>query len=144
MILVTLVGQGLSLIPLVKLLGPPPEESAFQDLPLARLVATQAALDQMDVLGGQEWIPQELFERLRTRYEKLLENLNSRADTAEAFENDGVMNAGHQRLLRETIQAQRHAVIDLRNQGRINDEVFRDNENELDLEEQRLYHISHA
>jgi len=42
----------------------------------------------------------------------------------------------HRRLHREILQAERAAVIGLRDQGRIDDEVLR--EMELDLEEQRF------
>jgi monovalent cation/hydrogen antiporter len=44
----------------------------------------------------------------------------------------------YQQLQREALQAERSAVIGLRNRGEINDEVLRRIERELDLEEQRL------
>jgi hypothetical protein len=43
-----------------------------------------------------------------------------------------------QQLQQGTLQAERSAVIGLRNQGEINDEVLHRIERELDLEEQRL------
>jgi CPA1 family monovalent cation:H+ antiporter len=43
-----------------------------------------------------------------------------------------------QRLLREVIQAQREALLALRNDGEISNEVMRRVERELDLEETRL------
>jgi monovalent cation/hydrogen antiporter len=43
-----------------------------------------------------------------------------------------------QRLQQEVLQAERSAVIGLRDQGRIDDETLRLVERELDLEEQRL------
>ncbi|HET7639470.1 MAG TPA: hypothetical protein VFK47_12115, partial [Ktedonobacteraceae bacterium] len=44
----------------------------------------------------------------------------------------------YQQLQREALQAERSAVIGLRNRGEINDEVLRRIERELDLEEQKL------
>jgi monovalent cation/hydrogen antiporter len=44
----------------------------------------------------------------------------------------------YKRLQREALQAERSAVIGLRNRGEINDEILRRIERELDLEEQRL------
>jgi CPA1 family monovalent cation:H+ antiporter len=44
----------------------------------------------------------------------------------------------YQRLVREVIEAQRRAVVELRNAGTISDEVMHAVERELDLEEQRL------
>ena len=43
-----------------------------------------------------------------------------------------------QRLRQEVLQAERAAVIGLRNRGRIDDETLRLVERELDLEEQRF------
>jgi monovalent cation/hydrogen antiporter len=44
----------------------------------------------------------------------------------------------YQQLQREVLDAEREAVIGLRNRGEINDEVLHRIERELDLEEQRL------
>ncbi len=46
--------------------------------------------------------------------------------------------ASHRRLHREIIQAERAAVVGLRDRGRIDDEVLREMERELDLEDQRF------
>ena len=47
-------------------------------------------------------------------------------------------SAFHQRLYREIIQAERAALLELWDQGQIDDEVLREMERELDLEELRL------
>ena len=44
----------------------------------------------------------------------------------------------YQRLRRELIEAERRAVVELRNTGEISDEVMRRVERDLDLEESRL------
>ena len=44
----------------------------------------------------------------------------------------------YQRLLREILAAQREALLDLRREGRIGDEVLRRVQRDLDLEETRL------
>jgi len=44
----------------------------------------------------------------------------------------------YQRLRRELIDAERKAVVELRNTGEISDEVMRRVERDLDLEESRL------
>ena len=44
----------------------------------------------------------------------------------------------HQHIRAEVLQAERTAVITLRDKGRIDDEVLREIEREFDLEEQRL------
>jgi CPA1 family monovalent cation:H+ antiporter len=44
----------------------------------------------------------------------------------------------YQRLQREVLEAQRRRVVELRNEGRINDEVMHRIERDLDLEDSRL------
>ncbi len=44
----------------------------------------------------------------------------------------------YQRLVRELLQAQRRAIVALRNQGTISNEVMHRVERELDLEDSRL------
>lgn len=46
--------------------------------------------------------------------------------------------APYRRLQREVLRAERAAVIGLRDQGKIDDEVLREMERELELEEQRF------
>jgi len=53
-------------------------------------------------------------------------------------EGDSDLPAAKRRLRQEQLQAERNAIIHLRDQGRIDDEVLRQVERELDLEEQRL------
>jgi monovalent cation/hydrogen antiporter len=56
------------------------------------------------------------------------------------LENDGAedRSLAYQRLLRELLQAQRQAIVQLRNQGRISNDVMHRIERELDLEDTRL------
>jgi hypothetical protein len=57
------------------------------------------------------------------------------------MEDDGYedLSLAYQRLVRELIEAQRAALVRLRNEGTINNEVMRRRiERELDLEESRL------
>ena len=76
---------------------------------------------------------------LRSVYEKKIQNFTGRMDGAEASdERDGERLSAGRRLRQEVLQAERSAVIRLRDQGRIDDEVLRQVERELDLEEQRL------
>ena len=49
-----------------------------------------------------------------------------------------VRSSRYQRLVREVLEAQRRAVVDLRNGGTISNEVMHAIERELDLEDERL------
>jgi len=136
-ILATLVGQGLSLGPVIRLLGLQPDASLQREHALAHLVAARAALARLDELATEEWIPQDSLTYLRSHYEKKATTIATQIDGAENERFDGHSTA-QQRLHQEVLRAERAAIIQLRNQGRIDDEALRLVERELDLEEQQL------
>jgi len=136
-ILVTLVGQGLSLVPLTRLLGLERDSSLGQEHAQAHLVAARAALSRLDELATEAWVPQDALTHLRSHYAQKLRALTEAIDGAgnERFDGHAPVK---QRLRQEVLTAERAAVIGLRDQGRIDDETLRLVERELDLEEQRL------
>ncbi|HEY6541171.1 MAG TPA: Na+/H+ antiporter [Ktedonobacteraceae bacterium] len=135
-ILVTLVGQGLSLGPIIRLLGLQRDSSLEREHALAHLVATRAALSRLDELAGEEQVPQDALVRLRTHYASKLETLNEAVEGTANVRFDG-HEPDQKQLRREVLAAERAAVIGLRDRGRIDDETLRLVERELDLEEQR-------
>jgi Na+/H+ antiporter len=136
-ILVTLIGQGLSLIPIIGWLGIATDGTPAQERQRARLFAAQAALTRLQELAGQEWVPDALLMDLRAHYEEKAAHANGHLDGTLSAHEDAF--AASQRLHREIIVAERTAVIKLRDQGQIDDEALRDIERELDLEEQRFW-----
>lgn len=135
-ILVTLVGQGLSLMPLLRWLGPTAEGISDRERQCARLAASQAALLRLQELAGQEWVPETLLINLRAHYEEKAAHTREHLDGTLLPHQEAT--ASQQRLRREIIEAERTAVIGLRDRGQIGDEVLREMERELDLEEERL------
>jgi monovalent cation/hydrogen antiporter len=135
-ILVTLVGQGLSLGPIIRLLGLEQDSSLEREHALAHLVAARAALARLDELTTEAWVPEDALLHLRSHYEKKLEALTPPVDGA-GDERAVVHAPMQQRLQQEVLTAERAAVIGLRDRGRIDDETLRLVERELDLEEQR-------
>ena len=136
-ILATLVVQGLSLPLLIRGLGLHDDGASERQETQARLTAAQAALARLDELASQDEVLQESAQHLRKHYEAQVRSITKRFKPAadEAGSDDAMT---YQRLQQEALQAERKAVIDLRNQGEINDEVLRRIERELDLEDQRL------
>ena len=136
-ILATLVVQGLSLPLLIRGLGLHDDGASERQETQARLTAAQAALARLDELASQNEVSRESAQHLRKHYEAQVRNITKRFKKAanEPGEDHAIT---YQRLQREALQAERSAVIGLRNQGEINDEVLRRLERELDLEEQRL------
>jgi CPA1 family monovalent cation:H+ antiporter len=134
-ILVTLVGQGLTLPLLIKKLGLAPDAGASHDEVHARGLTTEAALARLEELRAQWPGHIELIDQLRDRYAH-------RARHDEQHHEDG--GAAEQELLehglirREVIDAERQAALDLYDRGVITEEVLRRIERDLDLEDLRM------
>jgi CPA1 family monovalent cation:H+ antiporter len=137
-ILVTLVLQGLTLPAVIRALHVHDDGGADQEELKARFVATRAALDRLDELGEQEWTRDDTIERMRGLYDYRRRRLKARAGKLDDGNDYEDRSASYQRLVREVLDAQRDAVVALRNEGRISNEVMHRIERELDLEDQRL------
>ena len=136
-ILVTLVGQGLSLPFAIRLLGLEADDTGGREESKARIHAAEAGLARLDELGPEEWVREDTLERLRGRYEFRLSRFAARFDDGD----DGAIeerSVDYQRLRRELLEAERNAIVQLRRLGRIGDEVMNPILRDLDLEESRL------
>jgi Na+/H+ antiporter len=139
LILVTVVGQGLTLPWLIRRLGVIEDGSEEQREELrARLVIARAALDRVDELEAEDWTRDGTVERVRRLYEFRQRRFKVRAGKIE--DEDGIEEGSllYQRMMHEIYTAQRHALVALRNSRQISSEVMRRVEHELDLEESRL------
>ena len=136
-ILATLVGQGLTLGPLLRLLQLGDDGSADREDAKARVRAAEAALARLDELATEEWVRDETAARLRGLYGFRANRFSARYDGRD---DDGVeaQSAAYQRLIRELLEAERAAVLDLRNRGVITEEVMHRVQRDLDLEDSRL------
>jgi Na+/H+ antiporter len=137
-ILATLVVQGLTLPALIRSLGVRDDGLDREREEIrARLVAAKAALAALDELVEKDWTRDDTIERMRALYDYRLRRFGARAGK---LPDDGYedRSLSYQRAVREVIAAQHRAVVDLRNQGEIADDVMREIERELDLEEERL------
>jgi monovalent cation/hydrogen antiporter len=136
-ILVTLVLQGLTLPTVIRRLGVHGDDGEAHEELRARLVATQAALARLEELANEEWTRNETVERMTGMYDYRRRRLKARAGK---IEDDGYedRSVAYQRMVREVLEAQRSAVVALRNDGTISNDVMHRIERELDLEDQRL------
>jgi monovalent cation/hydrogen antiporter len=136
-ILVTLVLQGLSLPLLIRWLGLKDNGAGKREELEARKITTEAALVRINELVEQDAVPNEAAEHLRTHYEARLKSIIEAAN-GEGHEQDEGHLGAYQSLQQEALHAEHFAVIHLRNQGRISEEVFHLIEREIDLDKQRL------
>ena len=138
-VLFTVVVQGLTLPALIHRLGvvdDGAEEQAEEHA--ARIAASEAALIALDDLAEAEWTRDGSVERMRRLYEfrrRRFATLRGDLD-----DEDGIVDQSlaYQRLLHAVIEAQRVAIVQMRNDGSISAEVMRRVERDLDLEETRL------
>jgi Na+/H+ antiporter len=137
-ILVTVVGQGLTLPGLIRRLRLVEEDDGEQSEELrARLEAARAALERLDELAEEDWTRDETIERVRRQYEFRKRRFAARAGQ---IADDGYdeRSLAYQRVMQLLFEAQREAVVRLRNEGAISNDVMHRIERELDLEESRL------
>jgi CPA1 family monovalent cation:H+ antiporter len=135
-ILVTLVGQGLTLGPLINRLGIEDDGQEGQEDTLARRRAAEAALARLDELGEPDWISPESVGRARQLFDYRERRFGALEDGAE--ENFEDRAEAWRRLMHELYRAQRDALLELRNSGAISDDIRRRVERDIDLEETRI------
>ena len=139
LILVTVVGQGLTLPWLIRRLEVVEDGTEEENEEIrARLVIARAALARVDELEAEDWTRDGTVERVRRLYEFRQRRFKIRAgkiEDADGLEEGSLL---YQRMMHEIYSAQRQALVGLRNSRQISSEVMRRVERELDLEESRL------
>ncbi len=133
----TLVVQGLSLPALIRHLGVSDGGADADEEVRARLVATKAAIAQIDALAGEEWTRDETVERMRALYEYRKRRFAARAGK---IDDDGYedRSLAYQQMVQLVLGAQRTALLRMRREGKLSNEVMNRILRELDLEESRL------
>ena len=137
-VLVTVVGQGLTLPILIRRLGVAADgrEEEHEEL-VARLAASKAALLEVDTMEAEGWADEEALNRARQYYEQRKRRYAARAGKIEdeGYEEESTIR---RQVLRRVYGAERRAIVALRNTGEISNEVMHNLERELDLEESYL------
>ena len=133
----TLVVQGLTLPTLIRWFDINDGGADADEEVRARLRATKAAIDQIDSLADEEWTRNETVERMRALYEYRKRRFAARAGK---IEDDGFedRSLAYQQMMQLVLAAQRDALIHMRSDGDVSNEVMNRILQELDLEESRL------
>jgi Na+/H+ antiporter len=131
-IFVTLVLQGITLPPLVRALGLAGAAGPNCEEREARRIVTEAAVSHLeDARQRDSEESAAIYDDLVRHYRQRLASLQPRAGSRDdAAEHDRQLG-----LSLEAMRVERETVIRLRDEGRINDEVLRRIERELDLSE---------
>jgi CPA1 family monovalent cation:H+ antiporter len=136
-IVATLIVQGLTLPTLIRLLGVADDGGAEREDAKARIKAAEAALARLEELLADGAVHPETAARLRGAH-------GFRRDRFRARLNDGDDGAieeqslAYQRVMRQLLDAEHAALVALRNDGVIDDNVMQRVQRDLDLEAARL------
>jgi monovalent cation/hydrogen antiporter len=134
-IVATLVGQGLTLpfvvrtLGVMQVMGPDGEEGR------ARLAATEAALERLNDLETEYPTHKPLIDNLRSRYEHEASHVGPDGDGPRDEEELELLE--HKEIRDAVLEAEREAVIRLRDDGIIGDEALVRVQRDLDLESLR-------
>jgi Na+/H+ antiporter len=137
-ILVTLVGQGLTLPALIRALRLPEGREWSPAEAIARLEAAQSALDRLDELEEEKRIGEEPLRRLRDLYRARFRQCVAVIGGEKAPDAMQEQRMRYGDVRRDLIQSERAAVLGLRNDGKVSQDIQRLIERDLDLEEARL------
>ncbi len=137
-IFVTLVGQGLSLIPLLRMLRLEEDgdgERRDTEVRVAALEAGLARIGELERAQTGDGEQRDVLKRLRDEYENRIDHLRHHGtgapETAES-------RFDHQAQA-EVLNAERRAIMELRDRGQIPDEIFRRVQYDMDLAASRMY-----
>src|SRR5437867_2746726 len=138
-ILATLVLQGLSLPSMIRWLGIKDDGAAEKEELEARLKANESALTRLNELAEMRPADAEVVQRLRVEYEDRIRQLRaSESDSNETPRH--LFSSEYEQFSYELLQVERRIILQLRNEGIINDEVLRRIQRDIDLAEARLGH----
>jgi CPA1 family monovalent cation:H+ antiporter len=133
----TLVVQGLSLAPLIRALGLAGGTGAACEEEEAHRIAINAALAHLEEARGHDRAEQGgLYDDLAQHYRERLDALTAAPDGARDAPPPQYQK--YRTLSHELLGVQRRAILRLRRDGRINDQVLRNLERDLDLQEARV------
>ncbi|MHA4809266.1 Na+/H+ antiporter [Flavitalea flava] len=137
-ILFTLVLQGLSLPLLVRLMKIEVQENEEEQKLAIRLKLAGTALAYITTEYGEEASTIEAFNRLKTRYERMVEIANKKLIKEDTAEVSASFLPRYRKLLLELVEVQRHELSIMRHENLYSEELLRNKEFELDLEEARF------
>jgi CPA1 family monovalent cation:H+ antiporter len=132
-VMATLIGQGLTLAPLLRVLGLAQGEGQVRAEASARAKVTEAGLARLDELAEAGDVDEDTASVYRQLLEMRLDRVRALGDGSEDHAADTVG------VRQELVRAQRDKLAELYRSGEIGDEIRRSISRALDLEEPRPF-----
>ena len=139
-ILVTLVLQGLSLKPLVRMLKlsvDDEEKEKLQALEM-RIRLAESVLKYLDHQYKHETKNNDTYKRVRDRYERMIEISKKKLESGDVKQESESFLPQYRQMLVEIVEVRRKELNNFRHNGEYSEDLIREREWELDLEEARL------
>ena len=143
-IVVTLVGQGLTLPTLIRRLQLTEHPAVAETERQARLELTRAALNHLNTVDGSSQVDPKLAARLHAQYLGRLQWLEAMSEEGDLGENAQATLASEVAARRDLNSVQRDRLGELRRRRAIGTTTMRTIEHDLDLEETRLAQAGHS
>ena len=132
--------QGLSLKSFIRLLkiSTNEKDSEEQQALALRLQLAEKVLAHIDGNYQQEMENNETYKRVRDRYKRMIAITQKKLEAEEATDDESAFLPHYRKMLLELIEVRRRELYQLRRTNAFSEELIRDREWELDLEEARL------
>jgi monovalent cation/hydrogen antiporter len=137
-ILGTLVGQGLTLAPLIKWLDVRPDHHGEKEELKTRLALAEAAQLRLAQLAQEARLPESAVNALRVKYDNRIAHLTDEQAHVLGWSSRREELVAGRRLRREALAAERKKLLELRHRGEVADELLHKLQHELDLDEARI------
>jgi CPA1 family monovalent cation:H+ antiporter len=134
-ILVTLVLQGLTIAPVIRLLGLGTDNESQSEETKAQLSTATVGLRRLNELAKSRAAPSHIVNDLREKYQHRLHRLSQDYTDKDEAELDGQRAAAYREIRLEMIAAERDEIVRLRDEDVISDDVMRRIQRDLDTEE---------
>ncbi len=138
----TLFIQGLSLRAVVRWLGLPKDRSSEEEQLNARIYVTEKVIERLMQMEEQGKCTGAMFDRVRGYYGDRIADLQARLEVERGEEQVGspqtFQSVGEQRLWWVLAKVEREALLEMRRNHKIGDDVMHEIERDIDLLEARI------
>ena len=133
-IFVTLVAQGLSLKAVIRLLGLKPDPESAREMSAARARLAAVGLEALDALPVGEAGAEDARKALRLKYEHVAHRFEARLHNKRIARDEERIES-YRTMRLKMLGAERDALIVMRDKNEISDDVLREIQHDLDLEQ---------